>query len=158
MIDFDELKAPENRGKLSLSLLRISMGILFIPPALGKVMREGGFNPTRFLTSRDQMPDWYRAIVDAVVVPNAEIFGFLVAYGELFMAIALILGAMVRPAMVLGVFMIVNFMLAKGAPFWSASNHDSLYVLIFLVLYFNDAGKFLGLENWVREKFPKLPT
>ncbi|MGY8986282.1 MAG: DoxX family protein [Sphingomonadales bacterium] len=158
MININELRAPENRGVLSLSMLRIAIGILFLPAALGKIFRDGGFNPLGFLNSRENMFDWYRPIIDSIVAPNAELFGYLVGYGELFLAIALIFGIMLRPAMLLGVFMIANFWFAKGVTFWQASNYDTLYIFIFLVLFFNDSGRFLGLENWLREKFPKIPS
>jgi thiosulfate dehydrogenase (quinone) large subunit len=159
VISFDEIKAPENRGLLGLAVMRISVGYLFLATGWGKISREGGFadGMMGFLGSSANMPDWYRSFVEGVIAPNADIFATLVGFGEVALAISLITGIMVRYASIGALFMIANFMFAKGAAFWSSSNHDSLYIFIFIVLMTNPSGRFLGLESWAREKFPGLP-
>lgn len=158
-MDFKSYISEENRARTAIGLMRISIGVLFLKAAFGKIS-AGSDWPERmlgFLSNQKNTPDWYRTIVESVVVPNAELFGFLTAYGELALGLALVLGVMTRPALLAGVFMVANFFFAKGAPFWAPSNHDSLYILIMLMLYFNAPGHVLGFDHKVAEKFPKLP-
>jgi len=157
-MDIQTYLAKENSRKLGLALFRISIGIMFMIAAWGKVMAGFGWGDRviGFLNAQSNMPDFYRAIVDAVVIPNASFFGFLTAYGELFLALALIFGVLVRPAAVLGVFMVANFMLAKGHAFWVPSNHDSFYIFSLMLLAVTQSGMFLGFDSWVAKKYPKL--
>jgi len=157
MNKLSDLLAPENRSQLAIACFRISVGIMFLLASWGKVMAGSGWGNRMlgFLNAQKNMPDWYRSIVDSIIVPNASIFGYLTAYGELFLAIALILGVLVRPAVALGLVMVVNFMFAKGHGFWVPSNHDSFYVFALLLLYFNHAGHFLGLSTWFDQRFKK---
>jgi thiosulfate dehydrogenase [quinone] large subunit len=130
---------------------------MFLIAAWGKVMAGTGWGNRMvgFLNAQTQMPEWYRTIVDSIIIPNASIFGFLTAYGELFLAIALILGVFIRPAVLLGLVMVANFMFAKGHGFWVPSNHDSFYVFALILFYFNSADEFLGLSPWINKLLNK---
>ena len=148
---------PKNRGQLAIALFRISVGVMFLLAAWSKVMAGTGWGNRMvgFLNAQSDMPEWYRVVVDSFIIPNASIFGFLTAYGELFLAIALILGVFIRPAVLLGLVMVVNFMFAKGHGFWVPSNHDSFYVFALILFYYNSAGEFLGLSTWANKLFNK---
>ena len=157
MKSIEEIVALKNRGQLAIALFRISVGVMFLIAAWGKVMAGTGWGNRMigFLNAQSDMPEWYRTIVDNIIVPNASIFGFLTAYGELFLAIALILGVFIRPAVLLGLVMVANFMFAKGHAFWVPSNHDSFYVFALIVFYYNSADEFLGLSTGVNKLLGK---
>src|SRR3990167_9121143 len=64
---------------------------------------------------------WYAWFVQNVALPNAQVFSYMVAYGELLVGIALILGFLVGVSAFLGMFMNLNFMLAGSVsinPIW----------------------------------------
>ena len=132
-----------------LVILRVATGIMFIIAGWGKVMRGAGFADAMqgFLARQDNMFDFYRGFVENVVLPNKVMFGYLVAYGEVLAGIALVAGLFTRWAAVALLFMTVNFWFAKGAGFWVPSNHDSLYILIALVLIFARSGEILGIDG-----------
>lgn len=74
------------------------------------------------------------------------------------MGIALVLGVLTRPALISGLVMVINHLLAKGVGFWTPSSNDSYLILILLALFFLGPGHFLGLDAWLARKYPKLPV
>ena len=89
--------------------------------------------------------DWYRALIQALLEAEAYTwFAKVVAYGELLVGIALILGAFTGIAAFFGALMNWNFMLAG-----SASTNPVLFVIaIGLILAWKVAGYF-GLDYFL---------
>lgn len=93
---------------------------------------------------------WYGWFLENVVLPNADIFSHLVAYGEVAVGIALIVGLFVGIAAFFGMFMNMSFLLAGAV-----STNPILFVLALgLVLAWRIAG-WIGLDRWV---LPALGT
>jgi len=88
---------------------------------------------------------WYRAFLQYLLDTQAYTwFGKLVAYGELAIGVALVLGAFVGVAAFFGAFMNWNFMMAG-----SASTNPVLFVIaILLILAWKVAG-YLGLDYYL---------
>lgn len=64
---------------------------------------------------------WYAAFLSHFVLPNAGIFSYMVAYGELLVGAALIIGFLVGISAFCGMFMNLNYMLAGTVsvnPIW----------------------------------------
>jgi thiosulfate dehydrogenase [quinone] large subunit len=95
--------------------------------------------------------DWYRSFLQLLLDNNAHTwFAPLVAYGEVLVGIALILGAFVGVAAFFGAFMNWNFMMAG-----SASTNPMLFVVaLVLILAWKVAG-YYGLDRWL---LPMLGT
>ncbi len=93
--------------------------------------------------------DWYRDFLQGMLDAQAYTwFAKIVALGELFIGIALVVGAFVGIAAFFGAFMNFNFMLAG-----SASTNPMLFVVaLFLIFAWKTAG-FIGLDyfllNWL---------
>ncbi len=140
-------------------LLRLYAGVLFT--AFGWKKIAGGRFPEflpRFLESQaGKAPEWYAAFIDAVVLPNASLFGYLVMYGEFLVGLALLLGVATRGAALVGFFLVLNFHFVKGLDFFVPSNYDSLWAVVFLVLAFAHAGRILGLDAALHRRYPKIP-
>lgn len=95
--------------------------------------------------------DWYRSFLEFFININAESWmAPLIAWGELLVGLALIVGAFVGIAAVFGAFMNMNFMLAGTA----STNPIMLLVAILLVLAWKTAG-WWGLDRWL---LPRLGT
>lgn len=111
----------------------------FVQGALSKM---GGEHP--------DVQAWYGWFLEQVVLPNSELFARLVAYGELLVGIALIIGIFVGIAAFFGMFMNASFLLAG-----TVSVNPILFILsIFLLLAWRVAG-YIGLDRWV---LPALGT
>ena len=88
-----------------------------------------------------------------MVIPHSGLFAGLVAYGELLIGIALILGLATRYASIAGALLVANFWLAKGQGVLDGSNHDVVWLVIFLVLALIPAGKIAGLDDGLSDRF-----
>lgn len=86
---------------------------------------------------------WYGWFLGHIVLPHATLWSHAVAYGELLVGIALIVGLFTGIAAFFGLFMNLNYLLAG-----TVSVNPILFVLALgLVLAWRVAG-FLGLDYW----------
>ncbi|WP_102346231.1 DoxX family membrane protein [Bacillus sp. Marseille-P3661] len=86
---------------------------------------------------------WYATFLEQIVLPNAGIFGYLVAYGEVLVGLGLILGLLTGIAAFFGSLMNVSFLFAG-----TLSTNPLLFILAtWLVLAWKVAGWY-GLDRW----------
>ena len=141
---------PHGQHKLwPIALLRVYTGVFFAWHGIGKLGRDNfGEGLAGFVNRNlDTAFGFYRPVMEAVVLPNPELFAALVAYGELLIGVALVLGLATRYAAFAGVFMVANFWFAKGGGLLAGSNHDVVWMVILLVLGLVPAGKIAGLDD-----------
>ena len=136
-------------------LLRVYTGVFFANAGIGKLSRDNfAQGVERFLSSRlDECFEFYRPLVKAYFLPGHEVVAFLVAWGELALGVALVLGLATRYAAFAGAFMVMNFWFAKGEPVLAGSNHDVVWMIILLVLGLIPAGRIMGLDDGLSDRF-----
>ena len=89
--------------------------------------------------------DWYRSFIQGLIEAEAHTwFAPLVAYGELIVGIALILGAFTGIAAFFGAFMNWNFMMAGSA----SSNPMLFLVAVLLILAWKISG-YIGADYFL---------
>lgn len=134
-----------NRNMLAMAVLRVGVGLLFLIFGEYKVFGmqftlHGGFQSwiNKFLA--DGAYPFMAPLHRGFVLPHATPIAFLVAYGELAIGIALVLGILVRPASAFGLLYMLVLLFSSdypgaGAPFWQyfgASLDHSVLALCFL--------------------------
>jgi uncharacterized membrane protein YphA (DoxX/SURF4 family) len=139
--------------------LRIAVGVLFLIFAEYKIFgaeftRGGGFQLwiNRFLTEGTY--PFMALLLRDFVLPHAKFFAFLVAYGELAIGLALVLGVMVRTASVFGLAYMMALLFSSNYPgahaaFWQyfgASLDHSVLLLCFATFAFGNADQALALR------------
>jgi thiosulfate dehydrogenase [quinone] large subunit len=87
---------------------------------------------------------WYAAFINTFALPNATMMSYLVAYGELLVGIALILGFLVGVTSFFGMLMNYNFMLAGTL----SSNPVMFLIALFLALAWRVSG-YWGADRYV---------
>ncbi|MEA5445896.1 DoxX family protein [Gammaproteobacteria bacterium AB-CW1] len=145
-----------------LAVLRVATGIMFIIPGWRKV--TGDFSAEGFVQasiagfpgddSREGASGAYAWFLENVVMAAPGLFSFMVAYGELFMGLALIFGVASRLAAAGGVVLLLSFHFAKGIDFWSAANYDAIWAIIFFVLAATAAGRVFGFDEYLYRRWP----
>lgn len=91
---------------------------------------------------------WYASFLEGFVLPNVELFSYLVTYGEIAVGLALIFGFLTGAAAGFGAVMNLSYMLAG-----SAGLNPMMFVLqILLIIAWRTAG-WVGLDRYV---LPKL--
>ena len=136
-------------------LLRLYTGVFFAYHGFGKIS-GGNFADglAGFVTNNlDNSFGFFRPFLESVVLPNNGLFAFLVAWGELAIGVALILGLATRYASIAGAVMLASFWFAKGQPFLSGQNHDVIWVFIFIVLAGLHAGRVMSLDQKLVGRF-----
>lgn len=145
-------------------LVRLYVGYEWLMAGWGKVGSdmwtgsEAGSVITKFATgslaktagAHPDVPGWYAWFLTTFVIPYPEFWSFLVAYGELLVGIALIIGFLTGIAAFFGVFMNANYLFAGTV----STNPELLLLGILLMLAWKVAGH-LGADYYL---LPKLGT
>jgi len=142
----------QSQNSKALAFLRIAVGILFLIFEQYKVFGtqftiHGGF---QFWINKFLEDGAYPLMVPVLrgfVLPHATALAFLVAYGELAIAIALIAGICVRPAGSFGALYMLTLLFSSNypgphAPLWQyfgASLDHSVLALCFVALVIGDS-------------------
>ncbi len=87
---------------------------------------------------------WYAAFLQNMVLPNASVWAYVVAWGETLVGIALILGVFTGIAAFFGSFMNVNYLLAGAV----STNPILFATATWLVLAWRTAG-WWGADRWL---------
>jgi thiosulfate dehydrogenase [quinone] large subunit len=87
---------------------------------------------------------WYAIFIHNIALPNASTFSYLVAYGELFVGVALILGIFTGIAAFFGGFMNMNYLFAGTV----SINPFMFLIELFLILAWRIAGWY-GLDRFL---------
>jgi thiosulfate dehydrogenase (quinone) large subunit len=161
---------PTPRNDMALAVLRSSVGIIFIILGQYKVFGTG-------FTLGGGFQYWVKGFLDGraypfmvpvlrdFVVPHAVPIAFLVAYGELAIGLALVIGVWVRQASLFGlVYMLAllfsaNYPVASDYPdgrlaFWEyfgAACDHLVPALCFATFAFGRADRALSLASCLRE-------
>jgi thiosulfate dehydrogenase (quinone) large subunit len=102
----------------------------------GALERAGGERPS--------VSAWYAWMIENIFLPSATLMSYLVAFGELLVGLALILGFLVGLSAFLGGVMNTSFLLAG-----TLSTNPVMFILAtWLVLAWRVAG-YYGLDYWV---------
>lgn len=106
-----------------------------------------GFLHGAILKTTGPHPDvsgWYADFITNFALPNSAIFSYVIAFGELLVGIALILGIFTGIAAFFGAFMNMNYLFAG-----TVSVNPLLFLLqLFLILAWRVAG-FWGLDRYL---------
>jgi thiosulfate dehydrogenase [quinone] large subunit len=143
----------EDRNSRALAVLRIAVGLFFLIFAQYKIFGtqftlHGGFQfwINKFLGEGGAYP-FMVPVLRNFVLPHATPIAFLVAYGELAIGLALLLGVYVRAASLCGLIFMLTLLFSSdcpgsSAPLWQyfgASLSHSVFGLCFLTFLLGDA-------------------
>lgn len=102
----------------------------------GAVAKAAGENPT--------VQTWWASFLEGFAIPNAGLFSFLVAWGELLVGLGLILGCLTTAAAFFGIIMNFSFMFSGTI----STNPQMILLTIFILVAGYNAGK-IGLDRLV---------
>jgi thiosulfate dehydrogenase [quinone] large subunit len=144
-----------------MAFLRISVGTLFLIFGQYKVFGRqftlhGGFQfwINKFL--EDGAYPFMVPVLRGFVLPHGTEIAFLVAYGELAIGLALLLGVLARPASVFGLLYMLSLLFCCNypgahAPVWQyfgASLDHSVLALCFISFVIGDSSAAWSLRAW----------
>lgn len=134
----------------ALAIIRIYIGFTWLTAGIGKI--TAGFDASGFIQGaiagatgdNPTVQGWWAVFLEKFALPNASIFSFMVAWGELLVGMALILGIFTSFAALMGLTMNFAFLFSG-----TVSTNAQMVVLTVLVLVAGyNAGRY-GLDRWV---------
>lgn len=99
---------------------------------------------------------WYKAFLTGTVIPNAGLFSSLIAFAEVFAGLLLLLGLMTRLGAFMAAFMSIQFLLATGWMGVAMFTENVLMAAYELLLLWVSAGRWLGVDQLLARRYPKL--
>lgn len=147
---FLEWMRKDNTASIIFTVFRVYLGYAWLTAGWDKAM--GDFDASGFIkgaigkASGEHPPvqGWWASILETVVLPNVEIFNFLVAWGEVLVGIALILGLFTTFSALMGITMNFAFLLSGT----TSTNPQMVILTIFVLVAGANAGKY-GLDRFV---------
>jgi thiosulfate dehydrogenase [quinone] large subunit len=148
----------ERRNSYALAILRIAVGCLFLIFGQYKVFGtqftlHGGFQMwiNRFL--QDGAYPFMVPVLRGFVLPHGTAIAFLVAYSELAIGLALVLGVFVRIASAFGLVYMLSLLFSSNYPgahvplwqYFGASLDHSVLALCFLTFLISRSDEVLSL-------------
>ena len=137
--------------------LRLWIGYYLVQQGIRKYLRD--FPHTDWINlqigdlNKVEIFDWYRSFLVDVVVPNKELFGSLVMWGEILVGACLIVGLLTRFSSTVGAFMLANYTLGPGmARGGSTLGQSETFFVAMIVLFLSSPGRTLGLDGLLFRK------
>lgn len=133
-----------------LAIIRVYLGFTWLTAGIGKI--TAGFDASGFIQGaiagaagdNPSVQGWWAVFLEKVALPNASVFSYMVAYGEVLVGMALILGIFTSFAALMGMTMNFAFLFSGTV---STNAQMVLLTVLVLVAGFN-AGRY-GLDRWV---------
>lgn len=152
-----------DRNAAALAGLRIAVGLLFLIFGEYKVFGtqftlHGGFQKWITAFAEQGAYPFMIPVLQRIVLPQATIIAFLVAYGELAIGLALVFGVLVRAASAFGLIYMLALLLSSNypgthAPLWQyfgASLDHSVLAVCFLAFIVGRTDCRLSLSKYFR--------
>jgi thiosulfate dehydrogenase [quinone] large subunit len=135
-----------------IALLRLYVGYYLLYQGIRKYQR--GFPRSDWIATQigdlaavDIYP-WYRAFLTDYVVPNREVFGYLVMTGEILAGAGLLLGLLTRGSALIALFMLINYYLGPGMARGGVSlAQQQTFIIALIIIFLSNAGRSLGLDG-----------
>ncbi|WP_138416067.1 DoxX family protein [Aquibacillus sediminis] len=133
-----------------LAIIRIYLGYSWITSGWGKVT-GGGFDASGFIqgavaNSKGEeatVQAWWGAFLETFALPNADLFTFMVMWGEVLVGAGLIVGLFTNFAVLMGLVMNFSFLLSGTV----STNAQMVVLGMFVLVAGANAGKF-GLDRY----------
>tara|TARA_B100001093_G_scaffold497457_1_gene544414 strand:+ start:986 stop:1519 length:534 start_codon:yes stop_codon:yes gene_type:complete len=90
----------------------------------------------------------YQQLIESVFLPNAQAMSWLVVIGQLMTGIGIRFGALTNAALLGGLFMNLNFILAGSI------NPSAFYMVMESVLFLTNTGAILGFDKKLCQRIP----
>jgi len=156
-----------------LAIIRIVVGLWFLKSALTKLgwtLLQGVFPlPIVSQDYLDRLPkllqryasenplEWYKGFLEQTAIPNTKTFAILTAYGETGVGLGLALGLLTVFCAFIGLILTISYGLAVH---WMSPGSLGFHIVLgacMIAFLFSRAGRTLGLDRWLAQKFPNGP-
>ena len=148
------LNLGEKTSLWPLVILRVWIGSYMFYQGSRKFLRDFPHSDwiTRQIGELDKIElyPWYKSFLMNVVIPNRELFGYLVMYGEILLGLCLIVGLFTRLCSAIGIFQFANYILGPGMARGGATlGNSETFFIAMIVFLFTNPGRTLGIDGFL---------
>ncbi len=166
------MTAPSVNRSVSATIwliLRLWLGAAWLQAGWGKVFgekasvwvgHEAGVAVTGFLKGALEQaaaPAWYANFIREIALPNATLFSYLVAYGEVLVGLALIVGLVTNLAALMGITMNLAYLFSG-----TISKNPQMLLAESAIVFAGLAAGYYGIDRYlipfVRERLTWTPA
>lgn len=139
-----------NLQKLSLLILRLSVGFLMLYAGITKVM-DPSWSAAGYLKGAKALSPFYNFLLNPSVLP---VINFINEWGLTLLGISLILGIFVKLSSLLGIALMILYYLPilnfpyVGEHSYLVDEHIIYSASLLLLMAFN-AGRIFGVDGWI---------
>jgi len=149
-----------------LAIVRILTGVAWLSHAIpkftdpDKFMPPNGFMAQYVTQGLQNTSGFYHSFLVNTVQPNLQIFAELDRLGELLVGVALVLGLFSRFAGLVGIFLPLNYLAARGDLLSSGvfATGDVAIALLSAISLFLPTGSRLGIDALIGRRKSTVPT
>jgi len=127
--------------------MAVVLGVIPYPAVSSRFL---GFQPKRVAEFAAGNPvAWYKEFLEGTVVPDAELWATLQAYGEVAVGVGLVLGLLTGLSALVGLFLAVNYGLATQ---WMSFGQQGFHVLLttsMIIFVTTRAGRAWGIDGLI---------
>lgn len=138
-------------------ILRLWIGYYLLQQGIRKFLRD--FPHSDWIKSQIGDLDkveiyvWYKSFLLNVVIPNKELFGNLVMWGEILVGLCLVAGLLTRFSACVGLFMLLNYFFGPGMARGGATMaQQQTFIVALVVFILSNPGRTLGLDALLFKK------
>lgn len=151
----------ENAQRLSLLLLRVSLGWMFFYAGITKVLNPS-WSAAGYIGAAKNFQGFYAWFLQPEVLP---VVNFLNTWGLTLVGVSLLLGLMTRFSSFVGIMLMLLYYFVLPFPKPNANSFivdfHVIYVAALFVLAATRSGRFLGLDGWCASlplcaRYPRL--
>ena len=143
-----------------VALFRICIGYIFLSSSFDKINSDYLIHPlisakiTEWLPY-STAPEWFKNWLELDIIPNDnwKILAFAFTYFEFFIGVSYLFGLLVRPASIMGMFLMLSYILVFGS---GLVVYYQLLFFVFLMLMWVGAGRCMGLDYFFYKKYRGL--
>lgn len=135
---------------LPIAFLRVFLGYFYLEQALLKYKGDFLFRPRLAAQAVEslpslQAPEWYRSVIETVIIPNWQVFAYVFTGVEFCIAVSYILGYVVRPVALMGVLLSLNLLILSGP---ASEDLHKTFLAIHILMAWVGAGRCLGFDYY----------
>jgi thiosulfate dehydrogenase [quinone] large subunit len=145
-----------------LAVLRIYTGLFWLNHGWGKVTdanwaASGGPMATMVSKMAQGGNGAYHDFLTGTVLPNSAVFAHLVAWGETLTGVSLLVGLLTPLGAGGGVFLALNYLVAKGVDLDAAFGMDALAAVLSFANLVLPTGAILSVDSLLRRRGARPP-
>lgn len=140
-----------------IAVLRIVIGLVFLSTWLFNFL-DGFYTPdgllkffTEIFPQSENSLSWYAAFINNIILPIRSVFAPFQLVAEFLLGLALLVGAFTPLFSLVGIFFLINTLLATFGNDWLWAY--LMPIAILGVTFFTQAGRAIGLDAYLLKRF-----